>query len=210
MKTKILKHLLIVIIITVTVFIYFNCSDDTATNPTNTSFTLSGQISGWTLSTKTLSAHIQSVSNHNYEIANCPIDSKGNFSLTLPATISDTTMYSGDSVFSMGCNGNVTINPSSSKGSKIWRLNVMDGSNVIGYIRCCNYDNLAPGAFEEVYLFVNQNLSVSGTQFCFQGDTIMYSGSATSGWNKVIENYVRQFSTGYVILYNNTEPSGAV
>lgn len=208
MKATIIRQAAIITALALLAVIYFNCDDSGVTTPTNNPLTISGQISGWTLGTKTLSARITSVSHHNYEIASCPIDAMGNFSLTLPATVSDTTLYSGDSVFAMGCSGTVNITPADSKGSKIWHFNVQDGATVLGFIRFCNYDNLFAGAFEHVYLFVNKNLSVSGQQYC-TGDTLMYNGNATSGWNKVYENYIRKFSAnGYVILYNNTEPSG--
>jgi len=208
MKPTIIKQASIIIMFALTAVIYFNC-DDSGVNPTNNPLTISGQISGWNLGNKTLSARIESVTGHNYEIANCPIDASGNFSLTLPATVSDTTLYSGDSVFTMGCSGTVTINPADSKGTRMWRFNVMDTITVLGYIRFCNYDTLFAGAFEDVFLYVNKDLSVSGTQYCFPGDTIMYNGTAKSGWNTVYENYIRKFSAyGYVILYNNTQPSG--
>lgn len=209
MKSIIIRQASIIILLVASAIIYFSCDDSSVSTPTNNPMTISGQITGWNLGTKTLSARITSISHHNYEIASCPIDASGNFSLKLPATISDTTLFTGDSVFTMGCSGTPVITPSDVKGSKIWKFNVQDGANVLGYIRFCNYDALFAGAFENIYLWVNKDITVTGKQYCFPGDTIKYNGTAKSGWNVVYENYVSKFSaSGYVIEYNNSQPSG--
>ena len=208
MRTETIRQTSLFILFALAAVIYFNC-DDSAVSPTTNPLTINGQISGWTLGNKTLSAHIMSISHHYYEIASCPIDANGNFSLTLPATVSDTSLFQGDSIFTMGCSGVPNINPADSKGTKMWKFNVMDSTTVIGFIDYCNYDTLYAGAYEAVYLWVNKDLSVSGTQYCFPGDTILYNGSAKSGWNIVYANYIREFSANhFVVEYNNTPGTG--
>jgi hypothetical protein len=43
---------------------------------------------------------------------------------------------------------------------------IKDSNTVIGYIRNNNYDTLYAGAFSLMYLWVNKDVSVTGTKYC--------------------------------------------
>lgn len=189
---------------------YFKCGDDAVTNP-DTQFCITGTITNWTLGAKTLHAYVRDVSGGGVSAANCPIDAQGNFNLCLPATLSDTLLFRADSIFYQGCHGNVTFNPPDTRGTQISSFKVKNGDTVIGYIQKNNYDTLYVGAFSVGYVWVNKDMSASGDyEYCFPGDTLRFSGSITSGWDKIVKNCTRTVGSGTSYLYNTTEPPGAV
>ena len=211
MKLAIIRNISLITLLALITLIYFNCSDNNpiGTN-TSSSLTLSGKITGWTLGIKRLRAMINSSrSGSQYEICTCPIDSSGNFSLTFPETIVDTTLFKGDSIFTLGCVGNVHINSAFAKGSTISGLDVMDSSNALGYVSFCNYDTLTTGTCYETYYYVNSDLTVNGTQFCYYSDTITYNCSFKRGWNKTYVHIINDYGYyHYTMAYNNTVCSG--
>ena len=210
MKLTIIRNISLITLLALITLIYFNCSDNTTGTNTSTSFVLSGKVAGWSLGAKKISAKINSVSGSHYEICTCPIDSNGNFSLTLPDAVADTSLFHGDSIFTIGCTGNLQINPADSKGAYIYELNVMDTNHVLGYIVFDNYDILAAGACVETYYYVNKNFTVTGGQFCNAEDSVIYNCTFNKGWNKIYAHVIRY--TGYQLTaaYNNTVCSGAV
>ena len=209
MNKIILRYLLAIILIIVFI-IEYNCNDTTVT-PQNQQFCISGQIPNWNHCTKTLEAKILSATNHKYIIATSSIDDQGNFNICLPSTVSDTSLFSADSIFIMGCyGGNVVFNPPDARGTQIWELLVYDGSNFMGYLKKNNYTNLFVGAFSLMYVYVNKNVAATGWEYCYPKDTSKFDASGTSGWNKVVKNCTAINGSSRTFLYNMTEPSGGI
>lgn len=204
------KRNLAVLIIIASAVIYFNC-DDAGIVPAVTDYCISGQITGWTLGTKTLHAYIRNKSGASFSYSTCPIDASGNFNICLSGAVPDSTLYASDSIFYSGCTagGTATFIPSDSRGTEIFSLKVKSGDTSIGYIRKNNYTVLAAGSFSLTYIFANKDVSATGWKYC-GGDTLFFIGSAVKGWNKVVKNYTRVDTTAYSILYNTTEPPGAI
>lgn len=200
------------LILTVLLFsiIYFNCDDSGTALTTSTDFCITGKITSWSLGKKNLHAYIKSSNGGSYSVANTQVDSLGNFSLCMPQTISDTTLYSADSLFYSGCGGgNVVFDPADARGSEVSSFKIKDGTQVIGYIKCKNYTAIYPGAYYLKYIWVNKNVSVYGSKVCF-GDTLIFNGSAAFSWNKVSVVYSRVSTTsGSTINYTMNEPGGA-
>lgn len=211
MKKTLLKQVFIFGIISATAVFYFSCDDAGVVKPENEEYCISGQITNWTGgSNKTLHARIYSVSGVRYSIANCPIDANGSFNLCLPSSVSDTTLFTSDSIFYSGCtSGSVTFSPPDVKGAEIYDFRVKSGDTTIGTMKKNNYDTLYPGAFSVMYIYVTKNVTVIGTKVC-TSDTLNFDGSATTGWNKVVKHCTRTIGTGTTYLYNTSEPSGAV
>jgi hypothetical protein len=209
MKNNILRNLFVLLVIFSFAFIYLNC-DDAGVETKETQFCISDQISNWTLGAKTLHAYVKSSQGGSYSVAECQVDAGGNFNLCLPETVSDTTLFSSDSIFYIGCSGgNVTFNPPDVRGTEISSFKIKDGTTVIGYIRKNNYDTLYIGAFSLLYIWVNKNVTVTGTEIC-SGDSLKFDGSAVSGWDKVVKNCTNLYSGGRSYLYNTNEPAGAI
>lgn len=188
-------------------FFYFSC-DDAGIAPKNQDYCITGQISNWSGGEKTLHAYLRNSQGGSFSIANCPIDASGNFNLCLPASVPDSALYTSDSIFYMGCSGGtVNFNPPDVRGSEISSFKVKDNNTVVGYIRNNNYDTLYAGAFSLMYLWVNKDVSVSGTKYC-TSDTLIFDGSAVSGWNKVVKHYTAVSGFNYTIVYNTSEPLG--
>jgi hypothetical protein len=210
MKTLTLKNVILILSISIPSFFYINCDDSGTVVKQNEQYCISGKISSWTGGEKTLHAYIRSSRGGSYSIANCPINTGGNFNLCLPAEISDTTLYSSDSIFYIGCHGGtVNFNPPDVRGTEILSFKVKDGTTIAGYIKCSNYTTLYPGAYYLMYVWVNKNVTVTGSNVCL-GDTLNFNGTAALGWTKVSRIYTRVGTTGgNTISYTTTEPGGA-
>jgi len=211
MKSSISKRFFLVFIIFLITVFYFSCDDAGIVEPENQELCITGQIVNWTQGTKTLHAYVRSSSGPSFSIANCPIDAGGNFNVCLPATLSDSTLFSSDSIFYIGCTGGgtVTFNPPDGRGTEIISFRVKNGDTTIGYIRRNNYDTLYPGAFSIMYVYANKDVTVSGYKIC-TNDTLHFDGTAKKGWTKVVKNRLRVTGPGTTYLYNTTEPPGAI
>ena len=211
MKNTLLKQGLIFSLVAAIALFCFNCDDSGVVTAENENYCISGQISNWTGgSNKTLHARIYSVSGVRYSIANCPIDAGGNFSVCMPTSVSDTTLFTSDSIFYSGCtSGTVTFNPPDVKGAEIYDFRVKSGDTTIGTVKKNNYDTLSPGAFSVMYIFVTKDVTVTGTKIC-TSDTLNFDGSATTGWNKVVKHCTRTIGAGTTYLHNTSEPAGAI
>lgn len=213
MKRIDLKKNLPVILVLLIAFIYFNCDDSGVTTPENSEFCISAKLKDWIPGNKILYANIYSLTHHIYPVASCPVDDQGNFNLCFPQTISDTALMSADSIFYSGCTGgNVTFNPPDVRGVEVYNFRVKRNDTVVGSIDCNNfarYDSIKAGDFEVMFIYVSKNVSVSGYKLC-NDDTLMFNGTAETGWNKVIKHYTRVNGTSKTILYDKNEPPGAV
>jgi len=189
--------------------LYFNCSDDSV-SPTSSPLTITGTISNWDTTKAILQAQIYSETHNIYSIASCTIDTKGNFSLTLPASLSDTSLFRADSIFTRGCNGNGTavFNPPDAKGNEIYLFNVYDTNNRwLGQIARNNSVLIQPGTFNATYMYANETVTASGYRVCM-GDSLFFNGSASTVWSELVETYTRSNDSIYSAIYSNTEPAG--
>jgi len=211
MKLTIIRNISLVALFAFITLIYFNCSDNNPTGTNNSSSNvISGKVTGWSLGTKTISAKLNSRSGSQYEICSCPIDANGNFSLTLPDAVADTALFHADTLFTFRCAGNVQINPADSRAAYIYDLDVMDSTQVRGYIEFNNYDTIAAGACVETYYYVNKNFTVNGTQYCNSLDSVIYNCTFNKGWNKIYAHVLKFSGNQLTAAYNNTICSGAV
>ena len=210
MKKQTLKKYFLFLPVFIFSFFYINCDDSGTTVKQGTDYCISGKISNWSAGDKKLYAYVRSSRGISYSIANCPVDVNGNFSLCLPAEIPDTTLFSSDSIFNIGCNGGtVNFDPPDVRGTEISIFRIKSGDTIKGYIKCSNYTTLYPGAYYLMYVWVNKAVTVTGSNVCL-GDTLNYNGSASTGWNKTCKIYKRVGTTGgNTILYTTTEPGGA-
>ena len=214
MKKIFFSKILPVIFVLICSVIYFNCDDSgVTTEETNTDFCINAKLSNWIPGNKTLYANIYSSSHHIYPVASCSVDNDGNFNLCFPKTLSDTALFSADSIFYSGCTGgNVTFNPPDVQGLEIYNFRVKSGGTVVGSVDCNNfvrYDSIKAGDFEVMFIYVDKDVSVNGFKLC-SGDTLKFNGTAVTGWNKVIKHYTRVTPGSKTILYDNYEPPGAV
>jgi len=211
MKTIINKHALWILLTSIAALFCFSCDDAGVTTDEN-QFCITAKLSDWIPGNKILYANMNSAASGMYRAAECPVDGLGNFNLCLPS-LSDTTLYSSDSIFYSGCTGgNVIFNPPDVKGTQIYNFRVRNGDTIVGAVDCNNftrYDSLKAGDFEVMFIYVNKNVTVSGYKVCAQ-DTLMFNGSAKLGWNKVIKHYTRVSSNSKTKLYDMNEPPGAV
>ena len=207
-----MKKMVLAVIISSIVIIQLNCDDSSVSTPQNTQLCVSGQVSNWTYgSNKTVQAKILSETHNNYIVASTTIDAQGNFNICLPATVSDTSLYVGDSIFTTGCSKiNVNFNPPDTKGTQVWNFMVYSSDSLMGYLKKNNYSVISAGAYSLIYIYVNKNVTVSGWEYCFPGDTSRFDGTAISGWNKIVKNCIRADTASRTYLYNTTEPSGGV
>lgn len=208
-----MKKLFILLVLVFGIIYYFGCGDS-AVNTTTTNFDgcIKATLSGWIPGNKLLYAQMNSNASGIYKVAECTVDSTGNFNLCLPS-LSDTTLYSSDSIFYAGCHtGNVTFNPPDVRGTQIFNYRVRLGTQIVGAVDCVTYtrsDSIKSGDFEVMYIYVNKNVTVTGSKIC-NSDTLQFNGSAVAGWNKIIKHYVSVSQTGRTILYDGTEPPGAI
>jgi hypothetical protein len=193
--------------------LYLKCGDNAVS--TNSVFRglpgISGKISNWTYGGNfILKAEMFSKLDNFFILSSCPIDSLGNFSLSFPASISDTTIFGGDSLFYETWPGIISVNPIDAKGNEIHNLQVFFDSSYFGSIKKGDYYS-APeaGSFDESFLFVNKDVNVTGYK-CIASDTLKFNFSAVAGWNMIDRHFERVSAEGNTVLYNNTEPSGGV
>jgi hypothetical protein len=204
-----LRRTLTSFILFVSAVIYFSC-DDAGVIVKDETFCISGQITNWTLGTKTLHAYVRNKSGASFSAANCPVDASGNFNLCLPETITETALYTSDSIFFIGCDsGNVVFNPPNVKGTEISSFRVKSGDSTVANIRRNNYDTLYPGAFSVMYIYTNIDVTVTGNEYC-NWDTLTFNGSATAPWTKVVKHCTRVLGPGTSYTYDTDEPPGAV
>ena len=209
MKNLIVKKLSIAFLFIACAFIIYNC-DDAGVIETKTDYCISGRISGWSYGSKTLHAYLRNNSGNSFSIASCPVNSNGDFNLCLPTSVPDSALFTSDSIFYSGCSGgNVSFNPPDVKGTEILSFKITSGETPVGYIIYNNYDTLFEGAFSIMYIWVNKDVSVSGSKYC-GSDTLIFIGSAVSGWNLIVKTYISLALPGYTILYNNVQPSSAM
>ncbi len=213
MKNSIFKRTGILIIIAILALIYFSCDDSGVVAPkTDTQFCITAKLSGWVPGNKTLYAQVNSNSSGFFRVANCPVDSAGNFNLCLPDLL-DTTLFPADSIFYSGCNGGtVSFIPPDAIGTQIFNFRVVQDSVVCGAVDCNNfsrYDSIKAGDFEMMFIYVNKLVTASGYKLC-DNDTLAFSGTAQKGWNKIFKHYTRVDPNSRTILYDMVEPPGAV
>lgn len=211
MKT-IIKTLSIFIII----FFIHSCSNDTVVSPPPVSgpFILSGNIENWTLGSGIkLRAELY---DSNYVlplILDSNIISNGAFSLKFN-TPPDSFLYPIIFYSDTSCVNNVTINPSNTKSSNSVGLDLFNDSVQIGYIYRSNYvmDTIPiVGQFFTYYLYLNQNVSITGSLICnnvYYHDTIIYNVSGTKGWNKMVVLYNSYSNNSMKVTVSSNEPAG--
>jgi hypothetical protein len=203
------RQTIVVFIIFTSSIIYFNC-DDAGVTVKDKHFCISGQISNWTLGTKTLHAYVRNASGSSFSGANCPVDANGNFNLCLPSGVGDSALYASDSIFYLGCDsGNVVFNPSNVRGTEISSFRIKNGDSTVASLRRNNYDTLYPGAFSIMYVYTNIDVTVTGKEYC-NFDTLTFNGSASAPWTKVVKHCTRVAGPGTSYTYDTNEPSGAV
>ncbi len=204
-----LRQTVVIFIIIASSVIYFNC-DDAGVTVKDKSLCISGQVQNYTYGAQTLHAYLRNASGSSFSIANCPIDASGNFNLCLPETAPDSALYTGDSIFYLGCDsGNVVFNPANVRGTEISSFRIKNGDTTLANIRRNNYDTLYPGAFSIMYIYTNVNVSVTGNEYC-NFDTLTFNGSAVAPWTKVTKHCTRVAGPGTSYYYDTNEPSGAV
>lgn len=205
-----LRQCLVIFSLFSAALIYYSC-DDAGVVVKDEQFCISGQISNYNLGAKTLHAYLRNASGSAFSIASCPVDASGNFNLCLPSLAPDSALYTGDSIFYIGCDsGNVIFNPNNVRGTEIINFRILDSNNInVSYLRRNNYDSLYPGAFSIMYIYTNVNVTVTGQEYC-NFDTLTFNGSAVSPWTKVVKHCTRVAGPGTSYYYDTNEPGGAI
>lgn len=209
---------LIRILITVFVVIFiYSCSETPVNPPPPPSDLLNGTIENWILGGNIkLKAELISISYFTYVVLDSTIvNANGAFTLKLrnaPDSLLYPITFTNDSL----CTGIPTVNPSNTKSNFNPNLNYPGGldlyndSTQIGFIYRSNYSPdtiLIPGWFFAYYLYLDQNVSITGSVVCYNGpnpDTTIYNFSGTRGWNKVVV-LVNSYTHATV---SATEPAG--
>jgi hypothetical protein len=214
MKNTSLKQFTLLILILFSAFIYFNCDDSGIVTQEKKPFTIEAQIINYTpFGLKIVFANILSVTGSVYYICYCSIDNEGKF-IIVPPDIKDTTVMPVESFFFRECTGgNASFNPSDAKGAPIYNFDVSYNSNIVGKVDFDNYSSQdtirKTSDFDVMYIFMDRK--VTGTGFRLKGnDTVKIDCSLEQGWNKIIRHYSRVDSANKTILFDLTEPSGAV
>jgi len=209
-----MKSLVSIILLALTSII-LSCDDagvQTKNENTYADSCISSTLADWIPGDKYLFAQVNSNASWIYRLAECPVATTGAFNLCFP-NLSDTTLFPADSIFYSGCNtGTVTFDPPDVKGTMIYNYRVRQGNEIVGAVDCNNfdrYDSIKAGDFEIEYIYVNKPVTVTGYKVC-DDDTMRFNGTAVLGWNKIIKHYTRVQGYSRTILYDMTEPPGAV
>jgi hypothetical protein len=214
-KMKSLNRILITVF--AAIFIY-SCSDDTTVNnppPPPGPFTLNGTIEPWTLGGNVkLKAELFNINPFipPMVLDSTTVSTNGAFTLNLNDA-PDSMLYPITFTYDSSCTGNVTVNPSNTKGnynpnlSYPYGLDLYNDSMPIGFIYRSNYgpDTIfVPGWFFAYYLYLDQNVSITGSVICDSFNTTTYNFSGTRGWNKVVV----LFNSFNQVTVSATEPAG--
>jgi len=213
MKTTI-KFLLAAILI----ILMYSCSNDTVINTTTTSgpYTLSGNIENWNLGGNIkLKAELYD-SNFSMQpivLDSTTISNSGAFSLKFNVP-HDSLLYPITFNTNPSCIVNVTLNPPSTKSSYSVNLVLYNDSILIGYIYRSNYmidTTPLPGQFLDYNMYLNQNVSITGSVMCNNGyyhDTTIYEYSGARGWNNVVVLYNSYTANSMNVTVTANEPAG--
>ncbi len=213
----------LLITIFVVIFIY-SCSNDTIVNNTTPSqlFTMNGTIENWILGGNVkLKAELFDI---NLFIPPLVLDStimntNGAFTLNLK-NAPDSLLYPITFTYDSSCTGNVTVNPPNTKSNFNpnltfpYGLDLYNDSVFIGFIYRSNYGpdtTDITGWFFAHYLYLNQNVSITGSIICNSGteqDTTIYNFSGTRGWNKVVVLVNSNTQYGSTVTISAIEPAG--
>jgi hypothetical protein len=204
------------ILVLTTIFLFISCDDSgvVKTNENNSADScITATLSGWVPgSNRILKARVNSNASFIYVLAGCPVENSGSFNLCFPNLL-DSTLYPADSIFYTNCTGNtVTFDPPDVKGTMIYNYRVYQSDSIVGAVDCNTYirsDSIKAGDFEVHYIYVNKPVTVTGYKVCGD-DTLKFNGSAVQGWNKIIKHFTRVQGTSRTMLYDMSEPPGAV
>jgi hypothetical protein len=201
-----------------TILFIYSCGNDTIVNPVTSSgpFTLNGNIENWIYGGNIkLKAQL---SDTNYFGNSMLLDSNivsvnGAFSLKLNVP-PDSLLYPITFYPDTTCIVNVNVNPPNTRSSNILNLNLFSDSMQVGYIYRSNYINdtaIVPGEFFVYYMYLNQNVSITGSVICsniYYHDTIVYNFSGIRGWNKVVIYYESITNNSLKYIISTNEPAG--
>lgn len=214
MKYSAIKKFTLLVFVIFSAFVYFNCDDAGVVTQENKPFIIEGHLVNFTpFGQKIVFANILNVSHIIYYICYCPIDNDGKFTIG-PPDLKDTTVMQVESLFFDGCSGgNALFNPLDAKGAPIDNFDVRYNSNIIARVDFDNYNSQdsirKSGDFDVRYIYMNKK--VTGSGFRLKGnDTVKIDFALEQGWNKIIKHYSRVDSCSKTIMYDLTEPPGAV
>jgi hypothetical protein len=210
------KTIRIILLVFITIFFY-TCSDNSIDNPIPQpgSFILSGTAENWIYGENVLLIATLSDTDYyfqNYVVDTALISNNGAFSLEL-GSVPDSLLFPVTFNLDSLCVSNVVINPTNIKSSQTLGLNLQSDSTN-GYMIRSNYavdSIIIPGQFFVYYLYLNQNVSITGSVICNYGyysDTAIYNFIGVQGWNKIVINYESVTYNSYKYTVSNNEPAG--
>lgn len=193
-----LKTLIVFFLTLSFVNLFFGCKEN-VTGPSEV-FILSGTIENWSYGGNImLKAEVYDTAYHQKLVIDSNIISSGGaFSIRL-RDVPINFLYSinfSDSMYT----ANVTVNPPNTKSNKCFILTHPMGTFPVGVsLSLYNGNDSVPignifragsintsGWFYGIYLYFNQNVTISGTLIYYSGDTAHYNLLGKQGWNEVV------------------------
>jgi hypothetical protein len=196
-----MKSLIKIVIVVFAVIFIYSCSNDTSVNnippPPSGLYTLNGTIENWTLGGNIqLKAELfdTNIYGNSIVISTDTVSTGGAFSLEFNVP-NDSFLYPIAFNIDTSCISTVIVNPAGTKSSSSVGLGLFNDLSHFGYIYKSNYNTdttFVPGIFFVQYLYLNQNVSITGSVICIDSNfqsTISYNFSGVRGWNKVVVLY---------------------
>ncbi len=203
-----MKKILLFLLLIAVIVIFYKC-DDPGVEYKDDRYEISGTITNWNLGTKILKAFVYDSMWVNDFIADSTlINTNGSFTIKLkepPENFKYIYSVNSDSF----CTNNVQIQPAGTKTTYVF-FNVFNDSNhSIGGIIWKNYDSvITTGSFWADFIYLSNNVSITGTQTCVYGSETYITNFLLSGlkkgWNKTYYRTLSSFEHEITLI----EPSG--
>jgi len=207
-----MKKLLIFIII-ITGAAYLNSCTDNITNSTGTDvFKVSGKVENWTNGNNKIVA-VYNISGYPFKIGldTAAISNEGNFEFEIKNPLTENLDTLTISTGGSQCEGLISINPAETKYTSLVLEAYNAEDSLIGYIEKRNFETqLMPGAGFVYYIYIENNVSITGTEICSNiTDTTALNCNFTGnkGWQKICESIDDITPTRITCSISNLEPS---
>lgn len=171
---------------------------------------LSGKIQGWTYGVDKVAQFSGGFNNRAYIFGSSPIDSAGNFSITLTDP-PDSILLSFPSDRHEFCT--YKFNPANPAVKELKaNINVLRGSQLVGIIQYGNMDpNNIPNRFTEIYRYFDSDFVMTGQCVCgdsLSREVLNYNFNGSKGWNALFVRGEGSESAPASLSSGNRPPDG--